>query len=66
MSQIGIADSLRVAFSLSPTNRSTQMPQYARAALGGHVVCTQPRRVAAMTLAARVASECSTGLWIGF
>ena len=52
--------------------RSTQLPQYLRengwSDSGFSIVCTQPRRIAAQTLAARVAKEvgCNLGTSVGF
>lgn len=43
------------------SGKSTQLPQYISSALEtGLIVCTQPRKVAAMTLATRVAEEMLT------
>lgn len=39
------------------SGKTTQLPQYVHEAGMGPIVCTQPRRVAAMSVAARVASE---------
>lgn len=39
------------------SGKSTQLPQYAAEYFGGLVVCTQPRVVAAISLARRVANE---------
>ena len=54
------------------SGKSTQIPQYLRengwTSSGFSVVCAQPRRVAAMTLAARVAEEsgCAVGEGVGY
>ena len=39
------------------SGKSTQLPQYAAEYFGGSVVCTQPRVIAAISLARRVADE---------
>ncbi|KAI0212406.1 ATP-dependent RNA helicase DEAH12, chloroplastic, partial [Lamellibrachia satsuma] len=47
------------------SGKSTQLPQYVYeegAAPGGKIVCTQPRKVAAVSLATRVAHELATPL----
>ena len=47
------------------SGKSTQIPQYLQEAgygKRGRIGCTQPRRVAAMSVAARVASECGVKL----
>lgn len=45
------------------SGKSTQMPQYfARANYGKKIICTQPRRLAAKSLAQRVAYEYGTKL----
>ena len=41
----------------SGSGKTTQLPQYAAEHFGGMVVCTQPRAIAAETLAKRVADE---------
>ncbi|CAF4253095.1 unnamed protein product [Rotaria socialis] len=46
------------------SGKSTQLPQYAAEYFGGLVVCTQPRVIAAMSLARRVAKEYD-GLSVG-
>jgi HrpA-like RNA helicase len=53
------------------TGKSTQLPQYLSEYFGGEgkcVVCTQPRRVAAVTIAQKVASEqgCNVGEKVGY
>lgn len=51
------------------SGKTTQLPQYVyEAGYQGMVACTQPRRVAAMTVAKRVAEEvdCSLGDLVGF
>jgi len=56
------------------TGKSTQLPQYLADAFGGAgskakcVVCTQPRRVAAVTIAQKVAEEqgCAVGERVGY
>eukprot|EP01041_Mallomonas_annulata_P012401 gene12401-26090_t len=51
------------------SGKSTQLPQYISAAYkNGCVVCTQPRRVAAVTIAQRVAEEqhCTVGDEVGY
>lgn len=51
------------------TGKSTQLPQFlAQAVKEGCVVCTQPRRVAAVTIAERVAAErgCALGTEVGY
>lgn len=53
------------------TGKSTQLPQYLAEYFGGEgkcVVCTQPRRVAAVTIAQKVASEqgCHVGEKVGY
>ena len=54
------------------SGKSTQLPQYLTAVLGARtsqcIVCTQPRRVAAVTIAQRVASErgCAVGGEVGY
>ncbi|CAF4959346.1 unnamed protein product, partial [Rotaria sp. Silwood1] len=51
------------------SGKSTQLPQYAAEYFGGLVVCTQPRVVAAISLARRVAKEydgTSVGRSVGY
>ena len=54
------------------SGKSTQLPQYLRengwSDSGFSIVCTQPRRIAAQTLAARVAKEsgCELGTSVGY
>lgn len=53
------------------SGKSTQLPQYLAEERGSRalsVVCTQPRRVAAITIASRVAAErgCSVGEEVGY
>lgn len=54
------------------SGKTTQVPQYLHEAgwteQGYQVLCTQPRRVAAMTVATRVAEEmgCELGTTVGF
>ncbi|CAF3785065.1 unnamed protein product [Rotaria sordida] len=51
------------------SGKSTQLPQYAAEYFGGLVVCTQPRVIAAISLARRVANEydgISVGKSVGY
>ena len=51
------------------SGKSTQLPQYLASAFPGKcIVCTQPRRVAATTLATRVSQEmsCTLGTKVGY
>ena len=48
---------LLVVTAETGSGKSTQLPQYAAEYFGGLVVCTQPRVIAAISLARRVANE---------
>lgn len=51
------AHNVLIVESETGSGKTTQIPQFVREAGYGRVVCTQPRRVAAMSVAARVADE---------
>lgn len=51
------ANRILIVQSETGSGKTTQLPQYVHEAGMGPVVCTQPRRVAAMSVAARVATE---------
>ncbi|CAF3953273.1 unnamed protein product [Rotaria sp. Silwood1] len=58
-----------VVIAETGSGKSTQLPQYAAEYFGGLVVCTQPRVVAAVSLARRVANEydgASVGESVGY
>ena len=59
--------SARVTILVGPTGcgKSTQVPPIVLDALGGPVLCTQPRRLAAVAIAARVARELGEPLGSG-
>ncbi|CAM4919152.1 unnamed protein product [Rotaria socialis] len=63
------AERLLVVRAATGSGKSTQLPQYAAEYFGGLVVCTQPRVVAAVSLARRVANEydgISVGKSVGY
>ena len=50
------------------SGKTTQIAQFLLESLGGNIACTQPRRVAALTVAQRVATErrCAVGEEVGY
>ena len=63
------AERILVVKAETGSGKSTQLPQYAAEQLGGLVVCTQPRVLAAISLARRVADEydgTSVGKSVGY
>ena len=62
-------DRLLIVKAETGSGKSTQLPQYAAEFFGGLVVCTQPRVIAAISLARRVADEydgTSVGYSVGY
>ena len=62
-------EKILVVTAATGSGKTTQLPQYAAEAFPGLVICTQPRVLAAMTLAQRIASEfdnASVGESVGY
>jgi HrpA-like RNA helicase len=63
------SDRMLIVIAETGSGKSTQLPQYAAEYFGGLVVCTQPRVIAAISLALRVAKEydgTSVGQSVGY